>query len=65
MIKLTELLDEEISSFDEREYRSTLFNLEKPYLNDIEALRQLVNIYKMHLQEMTVFLNNAERGIKN
>ena len=65
MIKLSELLQEKISTFNEREYSSMLYQAEKPYLNDKEALEKLTVIYKSHLRDMEVFLNNVERGIKN
>jgi hypothetical protein len=65
MIKLAELINEKKSNFDEREYQSMLYQAEKEYINDKEALKELIRIYRSHLRDMEVFFNNAERGIKN
>jgi hypothetical protein len=63
MIKLIELLNEEV--FDKEKYSSMLYQAEKSYINDKEALEQLIKIYESHLRDMRVFLNNVNRGIKN
>jgi len=44
MIKLAELINEKKSNFDEREYQSMLYQAEKDYINDKEALKQLIRI---------------------